>query len=134
MTTFQESAVILVWKIILEDDVTNVWFASTTTCAQPAMRPALPQTNTQKIILCNAFYLGVTLVRTIPDAQLYACTTILNHFSRMACSIFTKRSILYHSLQFNWYLYSPIIRLKNSILIVMTTYNASMTKQSNFSM
>lgn len=38
------------------------------TCAQPAMSPALPQTNTLQSILCNAFYLEVTLVRPIYSA------------------------------------------------------------------
>lgn len=61
---FQESAVILVWKITLEDDDTNVWYASITTYVPLVMNPAQQQTNIQQSIQCNVFFPEVTLVKT----------------------------------------------------------------------
>lgn len=59
----QESAVTLVWKTISEVDGTNVWFASTMTCALRATSLAPPPINTRRSTPCNAFFLEVTLVR-----------------------------------------------------------------------
>lgn len=58
----QESAVTPVWKTISEVDGTNVWFASTMTCALRATSLAPPPINTRRSTPCNAFSLEVTLV------------------------------------------------------------------------